>query len=78
MAGGYEAAKSLMSAVRLITPAVSLGTTDSLIQHPAGVTHRSLSPAAKDAGGIGPGMLRLSVGLENVDDLWADLAQAMR
>lgn len=75
--GGYDAAKAVMARVRLIIPAVSLGTTDTLIQHPAGVTHRSLDDAAKAAGGIAPGMLRLSVGLEDVDDLWADLAQAI-
>jgi len=78
MAGGYDAAKTLMATVKLITPAVSLGTTDTLIQHPAGITHRSLDQAAKDAGGIGAGMLRLSVGLECVDDLWTDLDAALR
>lgn len=78
MTGGYAAAKKVMSEVKLIVPAVSLGTTDTLIQHPAGVTHRGLDQKAKDAGGIGAGMLRLSVGLEDVNDLWKDLEQAMR
>lgn len=77
LAGGYEAARALMSAVRLVTPAVSLGTTDTLIQHPAGMTHTSLPQDAKDAGGIGPGLIRLSVGLEDVEDIWDDLAQAL-
>jgi cystathionine beta-lyase/cystathionine gamma-synthase len=78
MAGGYEAAKKLMASVKLVVPAVSLGTTDTLIQHPAGVTHRSIDQKSKDASGIGPGMLRLSIGLEDVEDVWADLEQAMR
>jgi len=78
MTGGYDAARRVMCEVKLVTPAVSLGTTDTLIQHPAGVTHRSLNDEAKTAGGIGPGMLRLSVGLEDVEELWADLERAMR
>lgn len=77
LAGGYDAAKKVMASVKLVVPAVSLGTTDTLIQHPAGVTHRGLDQEARDAGGIGAGMLRLSVGLEDVDDVWNDLLQAM-
>lgn len=75
--GGYEAAQRVMSGVRLLTPAVSLGSCDTLIQHPAGLTHRIVAPDARDEGGIGPGLLRLSVGLEDVEDLWADLSQAL-
>lgn len=75
--GGYEAAAAVMSKVRLMTPAVSLGSVDTLIQHPAGLTHRVVDPAARLASGIGPGLLRLSVGIEAVDDLWADLAQGL-
>jgi cystathionine beta-lyase/cystathionine gamma-synthase len=63
--------------VRMITPAVSLGSTDSLIQHPAGLTHRALGEAALRAEGVNPGMLRLSVGLESPDDVWADLERAL-
>jgi len=66
-----------MRAVKLITPAVSLGSVDSLIQHPAGLTHRMLAPEAKQACGITPGLLRLSVGIEHVEDVWADLDQAL-
>lgn len=76
--GGHEAAASVMSRVRLMTPAVSLGSVDTLIQHPAGLTHRVVDPQARLASGIGPGLLRLSVGIEQVDDLWADLAQALQ
>ena len=77
MVGGYEAARQVMSQVQLITPAVSLGSCDSLIQHPAGLTHRIVQSAALEEGGIGPGLLRISVGLEDVRDLWEDLSQAV-
>jgi methionine-gamma-lyase len=77
VAGGHDAAARLMRAVRLVTPAVSLGATDSLIEHPAGLTHRLVDPQARLAAGITPGLLRLSVGLEDPTDLWADLEQAL-
>jgi methionine-gamma-lyase len=77
LAAGYEAAAAVMSLVRLMTPAVSLGSVDTLIQHPAGLTHRVVDPAAREANGIGPALLRLSVGIEQVEDLWADLRQAL-
>ncbi len=77
VAGGREAAAAVMASVRLVTPAVSLGSTDTLIQHPAGLTHRLVDPDAKDAAGIDEGLLRLSVGLEDVDDLWSDLCAAL-
>lgn len=77
VAGGLEAAATVMRQVRLITPAVSLGSFDTLIQHPAGLTHRVLSDEARAATGITPGLLRLSVGLEDVDDIWADLEAAL-
>jgi len=71
--GGHEAARRFLCALRTITHAVSLGSTDTLIQHPAGLTHRLVDPDARKAMGIGEGLLRLSVGLEDVDDLWHDL-----
>jgi methionine-gamma-lyase len=73
---GYHGAQAAMAGVGLFTPAVSLGSTDSLIQHPAGLTHRIVSPAAQAEGDIGEGLLRLSIGLEDVEDLWSDLSQA--
>lgn len=73
MAGGYEAAASVAKRVRLITHAVSLGGVDSLIQHPAAVTHRPVAAAAKPHAGV----LRLSVGLESPADLIDDLSQAL-
>lgn len=75
--GGFDAAAELMASLRLVTPAVSLGSTDTLIQHPAGLTHRLVDPEARAASGITDGLLRLSVGLEDVEDLWADLASAL-
>lgn len=77
LAGGQAAAQTLLGAVRLITPAVSLGSTDTLVQHPAGLTHRAVAPADRRAMGLGDGLVRLAVGLEEVDDLWLDLAQAL-
>jgi cystathionine beta-lyase/cystathionine gamma-synthase len=77
VAGGKEAADAVLGALRLVTPAVSLGSTDTLVQRPAGLTHRFVDAAALRNGGISPGLLRLSVGLEDPDDLWADLAQAL-
>ncbi len=71
--GGAPAANALMRALTLVTPAVSLGSTDSLIQHPAGLTHRLVDPAVREAEGITDGLLRLSVGLESADAIWRDL-----
>jgi methionine-gamma-lyase len=75
--GGRDAASDVMKSVELLTPAVSLGSTDTLIEHPAGLTHRVVDPAALAATGIGPGLLRVSVGIEDVEDLWRDLAAAL-
>jgi cystathionine beta-lyase/cystathionine gamma-synthase len=77
IAGGAKAACHLMRSLRLITPALSLGTTDSLIEHPAGLTHRLVDPAVLAELGVTPGLLRLSVGLEDPHDLWRDLAAAL-
>ena len=58
--------------------AVSLGSTDTLAQHPAGLTQRAATADARTAGGITAGLIRVSVGLEAADDLWADLDRAIR
>lgn len=76
--GGHDAAAALLRRVELVTPAVSLGSCDSLIQHPAGLTHRVAGAVACAEGGVGPGLLRLSVGLEDPDDLWEDLCAGLR
>ena len=73
LAGGYEAALTTAKRVQLITHAVSLGGVDTLIQHPAGLTHRPVAAQAKPSEGI----LRLSVGLEDPADLLADLEHAI-
>ncbi|CAM3392660.1 trans-sulfuration enzyme family protein [Stackebrandtia soli] len=70
-------AARVVSAVRLVTPAVSLGSVDTLIQHPASLTHRVVDEIDREAGGVTSAMLRLSIGLEDVDDLWADLERAL-
>ena len=75
--GGFEAAAAVMAAVQLITPAVSLGSVDSLIQHPAALTHRVVDAAAREHSGVSQSLMRLSVGLEGPEDLWADLEQAL-
>jgi cystathionine beta-lyase/cystathionine gamma-synthase len=75
--GGYDGAARLLRSLALVTPAVSLGATDTLIQHPAALTHRLVDPAARLEHGIDDGLLRLSVGLEDADDLWADLAAGL-
>jgi len=73
VAGGAAAARRMMSALRLVTAALSLGATDSLIEHPAALTHRLVDPKALAAMGVSAGLLRLSVGLEDPEDLWCDL-----
>jgi len=72
-----QAPARVMSSLDLITPAVSLGCTDSLIQHPASLTHRVVDAQVREAHGISAQLLRLSVGLEHEDDLWADLERAL-
>ena len=73
LAGGFDAAAALTSTVELFTHAVSLGSVDSLIQHPAALTHRPVQSEAKPSDAL----VRLSIGLESPDDLIADLAQAL-
>lgn len=73
LADGFEAAAAVAKRVRLITHAVSLGGVESLIQHPAGLTHRPVAEEAKPDSGL----LRLSVGLEDPTDLIADLEHAL-
>ncbi|MBN2469871.1 MAG: PLP-dependent transferase [Anaerolineae bacterium] len=76
--GGYTAGQTMMDAVRLCTLAVSLGSVDTLIAHPASMMHFKVPPAERARMGITEGMVRLSVGLEDVEDIIADLDQAMR
>jgi len=75
--GGLDAGKALINAVRLCSLAVSLGGVETLIQHPASMTHASMGPEARKRARITDGLVRISVGIENVDDLIADLEQAL-
>lgn len=72
-----ETLRSFIGALRLITPAVSLGSTDTLIEPPALLTHRVVDPDARARTGISPSLVRLSVGLEDPGDLIQDLEQAL-
>ena len=78
LAGGMQAGEALMNRTRVATLTVSLGTVDSLIQHPASLTHSTVSPEERLKMGITDGLVRFSVGVENVADLIADLDQALR
>lgn len=75
--GGLEAGRIMMDSVKLFQLAVSLGGVESLIQHPASMTHFSMGKEARLAGGITDGLVRISVGIENVNDLTSDLEQAL-
>ncbi|MFA5670321.1 MAG: PLP-dependent aspartate aminotransferase family protein [Balneolaceae bacterium] len=75
--GGFEAGKSLMNNVELCTLAVSLGTIDTLIQHPASMTHAVVAEEIKKQAHITDGLVRLSVGIESAKDIINDLEQAM-
>jgi methionine-gamma-lyase len=75
--GGVEAGRTLMDNVKLATLAVSLGGVETLIEHPASMTHASVSKAHREEAGITDGLVRYAVGIESVDDLIADLEQAL-
>ena len=75
--GGKAAGMKLVNALHLITVAVSLGDAESLIEHPASMTHSTYNEEELRSAGIAPGLIRLSAGLENVEDLIADLEQAV-
>ncbi len=75
--GGYEAGIALVKKLKLFSHVANIGDTRSLVIHPASTTHRQLSDAQKTAAGAGPDVVRLSVGLEDVEDLIGDLDQAL-
>jgi methionine-gamma-lyase len=75
--GGREAGRTFTDSVRLASLAASLGDVSTLVMHPASTSHRQLDAAALEAAGIGAGTVRLAVGLEHPDDLWADFEQAL-
>lgn len=75
--GGYSAGINMMNRLGLIRRAVSLGDAETLIQHPASMTHSTYTPEERAAHGISEGLVRLSVGLEDVGDILDDLHQAL-
>ena len=75
--GGFEAGKKFYDALRLVKRLVNLGDAKSLACHPASTTHRQLSVDEQKKAGVSPEMIRLSVGIEHVDDIIADLDQAL-
>ena len=75
--GGLEPARRFLEAVSVFTLAESLGGVESLIEHPAIMTHASIPKEIREAIGLTDGLVRLSVGIEHVDDLLADIAQAL-
>ncbi|WP_026619296.1 O-acetylhomoserine (thiol)-lyase [Ensifer sp. WSM1721] len=77
VAGGYEAGKRFVEALEMFSHLANIGDTRSLVIHPASTTHRQLSPEQQAAAGAGPDVIRLSVGIEDVDDIIADLDQAL-
>ncbi len=77
LAGGEPAARRALGRLRLFSHLVNIGETRSLVAHPASTTHRTLTPAERAAFGIEPGTLRLSVGIEDAEDLIADWEQAL-
>jgi O-acetylhomoserine (thiol)-lyase len=75
--GGYEASKNCFNALKLFKRMVNLGDAKSLSCHPASTTHRQLTPEEQLKVGVRPEMIRLSVGIEHIDDILADLDQAL-
>ena len=75
--GGYEACVKLVDALQLFSHVANLGDTRSLVIHSASTTHRQLTPEQQQAAGAAPNVVRLSIGIENVEDLIADLDQAL-
>ncbi|MCE8514707.1 methionine gamma-lyase [Ruegeria pomeroyi] len=75
--GGMDAGRAMMNRLNMIARAVSLGDAETLIQHPASMTHSTYTPEERAEHGISDGLVRLSVGLEEVEDILADLAQSL-
>ncbi len=75
--GGMQAGIEMMNKFQMITRAVSLGDAETLVQHPASMTHSTYTPEERAAHGISEGLVRLSIGLEGIDDVIADLEQAL-
>lgn len=77
VAGGYRAAQAFLDGLELVIRAVSLGDCESLAQHPASMTHSTYTPEERARHGISDGLVRMSVGLEDVDDILRDVQNAL-
>eukprot|EP00756_Hemistasia_phaeocysticola_P039643 Hpha_TRINITY_DN16825_c2_g1::TRINITY_DN16825_c2_g1_i4::g.148944::m.148944/K01740/metY; O-acetylhomoserine (thiol)-lyase len=75
--GGFEAAKKVVNSVEMLSLIANLGDTRTLLTHPASMTHRQLTPEQLSSAGAEPDTIRLSVGIEDVKDILADLGQAL-
>ena len=75
--GGLEAGTRFIDALQLVTRLVNIGDAKSLACHPASTTHRQLGPAELESSGVSPDLVRLSIGLEHIDDILADIDQAL-
>jgi methionine-gamma-lyase len=74
---GFEGGKSFLNALQMCTRTVSLGTVDTLLSHPASMTHYSVPKEQREKYGISDGLIRMNVGIENVEDILSDLEQAL-
>jgi O-acetylhomoserine/O-acetylserine sulfhydrylase len=77
LAGGYESGKTLIDNLKLASHLANVGDAKTLVIQPAATTHQQLSSAEQKSAGVTPGQIRISVGLEHIDDIIADLAQAL-
>jgi O-acetylhomoserine (thiol)-lyase len=75
--GGAEAGVKFIEAAQFMSHLVNIGDTRTLVSHPASTTHRQLSPEQQRAAGVTPEMVRISVGLEHIDDILWDVDQAL-
>jgi O-acetylhomoserine (thiol)-lyase len=75
--GGFEAGRKCFDALNLFTRMVNMGDAKSLVCHPASTTHRQLTTEEQNKAGVTPEMIRLSVGIEHIDDIVDDLEQAL-
>ena len=74
---GYAAGERFINALRLIYHAVNIGDARTLAVHPASTTHAQVPQSERLAAGVGEGSIRLSIGIESIEDLWADIEQAL-
>jgi methionine-gamma-lyase len=75
--GGWEAGKKFINQLELCTKAISLGTVDTLVSHPASMSHAGIPPAERAKYGITDGLIRMSIGIENIEDLLIDMEKGL-